>query len=54
MRSANTCFSASDSTDMGMSVMNGPGAMQFTVTPNGPRSSALARAMPISAAFVAE
>ena len=38
----------------GKSVRNGPGAMQLTVMPNGPSSSASARARPMRAAFVAE
>ena len=37
-----------------MSVRNGPGAMQLTVTPSSPRSSALAFAIPTRAALVAE
>src|SRR5438552_2969629 len=54
VRSENTFFSASDRIDIGMSVRNGPGARQFTVTPHGPRSRADARHRPTSAAFVAE
>ena len=38
----------------GRSVRNGPGAMQLTVMPKGPRSLALARARPRSALLVAE
>ena len=38
----------------GRSVKNGPGAMQLTVTPNGPSSLAVARARPRSAVLVAE
>src|SRR5438132_1452421 len=37
----------------GRSVRNGPGAMQLTVMPCGPRSRALARANPIRALLVA-
>ena len=36
------------------SVRNRPGAMQFTVIEHGPRSSAVARAMPMRAVLVAE
>jgi hypothetical protein len=36
------------------SVKKGPGAMQLTVMPNGPRSSALARVRPNRALLVAE
>ena len=47
-------FSSADRMLSGMSVRNGPGAMQLTVTPSWPRSSALAWASPINAALLAE
>ena len=53
-RTANCSFSSSERRFMGRSVKNGPGAMQFTVTPNGPRSIALARASPMRPVLVAQ
>ena len=53
MRLVNSSFCSSFNNPNGNSVKKGPGEMQFTVTPYGPRSNALERAMPIRAAFVA-
>src|SRR5207253_1025610 len=51
---ANSAFSAGERSFIGRSVKNGPGAMQLTVIPNGPRSMAQPLAKPTSAVLVAE